>query len=243
MLTPSKHVVTHRRGRGWRGGYLGSAVETYLYGFIRKGPHSSMNYFQITDFATSISKLELQKFIKLSKHLELLPRPLGQDWSGIFLQRFSGTPITIWPKSRISDFWYILSDPTPERLARMLFAGQQSTFPKLLFIQNRMKIERLIEEGLTLGDSGKADMEGMATANRESIQVRGHVMRISAEPPTEDEDKQYYFKKEDRRTGVIQELKRQGSVFHDDSDVDGEDTGVSESEKAVALEKGHDKEE
>ena len=24
-------IVTHRRGRGWRGGYLGSAVETYLY--------------------------------------------------------------------------------------------------------------------------------------------------------------------------------------------------------------------
>lgn len=31
--------VTHRKGRGWRGGYLGSAIETYL-------------------------KLELQKFIK-----------------------------------------------------------------------------------------------------------------------------------------------------------------------------------
>ena len=49
--------VTHRRGRGWRGGYLGSATETYL-------------------------KLELQKFLKMLRHLELLPRPLGQDWSG-----------------------------------------------------------------------------------------------------------------------------------------------------------------
>ena len=44
-------------------------------------------------------------------------------------------------------------------------------------------------------------------------------------------------------TGVIQELKRQGSVFNDNSEIDGEDTGVSESETAVALEKGHDKEE
>ena len=53
--------VTHRRGRGWRGGYLGSATETYL-------------------------KLELQKFLKMLRHLELLPRPLGQDWSGQYYQ-------------------------------------------------------------------------------------------------------------------------------------------------------------
>ena len=193
-----------------------------------------MSYFQSTDSATFISKLELQKFIKLSKHLELLPRPLGQDWSGIWLQRFSGT-ITIWPKIHISDFWYILSDPTPERLARMLFAGQQSAFPKLLFIENRMKIERLIKEGLALCGSGKAGMEGMATGDQQSSQVRGPVMRSSAEPSTEDENERYYFGKGDRRTSVIQELKRQSRVFHDDSEIEGEDNGVSESETAVAL--------
>ncbi|KAH0553381.1 hypothetical protein GP486_006549 [Trichoglossum hirsutum] len=113
--------VTHRRGRGWRGGFLGSAVEQYL-------------------------KLDLNKWLKVLRHLELLPRPLGQDWSEIWLQKFSGT-ITIWPKSTISDFYYILSDPTPFRLARMLHAGQQSTFPKLQFITNRMVCERLIERG------------------------------------------------------------------------------------------------
>ncbi|KAK4690148.1 hypothetical protein P7C71_g6576, partial [Lecanoromycetidae sp. Uapishka_2] len=182
--------VTHRRGRGWRGGYLGSATETYL-------------------------KLELQKFIKISKHLELLPRPLGQDWSGIWLQQFSGT-ITIWPKSRISDFWYILSDPSPERLARMLVAGQQSTFPKLLFVQNRMKIERLIEEGLLLEGSGHADVEGVATRDRESMHIHGQAMRSSAEPSTEDEMENRRLGKEDRRSSVIQELKRQSGVFFDD---------------------------
>jgi hypothetical protein len=113
--------VTHRRGRGWRGGFLGSAVEQYL-------------------------KLDLNKWLKVLRHLELLPRPLGQDWSEIWLQKFSGT-ITIWPKSTMSDFYYILSDPTPTRLASMLHAGQQSTFPKLQFISNRMKCERLVEEG------------------------------------------------------------------------------------------------
>ena len=113
--------VTHRRGRGWRGGFLGSAVEQYI-------------------------KLDLNKWLKVLRHLELLPRPLGQDWSEIWLQRFSGT-ITIWPKSVLSDFWYILSDPSKERLARMIHVGQHSTFPKLQFIANRMKAERLIEQG------------------------------------------------------------------------------------------------
>lgn len=91
-------------------------------------------------------KLDLNKWLKVLRHLELLPRPLGQDWSEIWLQQFSGT-ITIWPRSQISDFWKILSDPDPQRLARMLHVGQQSVFPKLKFISNRLKVERAIERG------------------------------------------------------------------------------------------------
>jgi predicted acylesterase/phospholipase RssA len=113
--------VTHRRGRGWRGGFIGSAIEQYL-------------------------KLDLNKWLKVLRHLELLPRPLGQDWSEIWLQRFSGT-ITIWPKSIPSDFVHILSDPTPQRMARMIHVGQQSAFPKLKFIANRAKLEHLIQQG------------------------------------------------------------------------------------------------
>lgn len=113
--------VTHRRGRGWRGGFIGSALEQYI-------------------------KLDLNKWLKVLRHLELLPRPLGQDWSEIWLQRFSGT-ITIWPKTIASDFRYILSDPTPERMARMIHVGQLSTFPKLKFVANRAKLERAIQQG------------------------------------------------------------------------------------------------
>lgn len=127
--------VTHRYGRGWRGGFLGSAVEQYL-------------------------KLEMNKWLKVLRHLELLPRFLGQDWSEIWLQRFSGT-ITIWPKSLVSDFYYILSDPTPARLERMILAGQQSAFPKLKFICNRMAIERIIEEGRRMTRQ-QADATGLA---------------------------------------------------------------------------------
>ncbi|KAL4739755.1 patatin-like phospholipase domain-containing protein [Aspergillus similis] len=114
--------VTHRKGRGWRGGFLGSAIEQYI-------------------------KLDLNKWLKVLRHLELLPRPMGQDWSEIWLQKFSGT-VTIWPKTVPSDFYHILSDPSPERLARMLRTGQQSTFPKIQFIKNRLKIEYAILEGL-----------------------------------------------------------------------------------------------
>ncbi|KAI1457713.1 patatin-like phospholipase domain-containing protein [Annulohypoxylon moriforme] len=113
--------VTHRKGRGWRGGYLGSATEQYI-------------------------KLDLTKWLKVLRHLELLPRPLGQDWSQLWLQQFSGT-ITIWPQAKPSDFWHILSDPDADRLARMIHEGQQSAFPRLKFVANRLKVERLIEMG------------------------------------------------------------------------------------------------
>ena len=113
--------VTHRRGRGWRGGFLGSATEQYI-------------------------KLDLTKWLKVLKHLELLPRPLGQDWSQLWLQQFGGT-VTIWPQGRLSDLIHILSDPDMPRLARMIHEGHQSAFPKLKFVSNRHKVERLIEEG------------------------------------------------------------------------------------------------
>lgn len=115
------HPVTHRKGRGWRGGFLMSATEHYL-------------------------KLDMNKWLRFIRHAELLPRPLGQDWSQLWLQQFSGT-ITIWPKSVPSDFYHILSDPDASRLARMLHEGKQGAFPTLKFIGNRLKIERLIDQG------------------------------------------------------------------------------------------------
>jgi predicted acylesterase/phospholipase RssA len=228
--------VTHRRGRGWRGGFLGSAVEQYL-------------------------KLDLNKWLKVLRHLELLPRPLGQDWSEIWLQKFSGT-ITIWPKSTIGDFYYILSDPTPFRLARMLQAGQQSTFPKLQFITNRMVCERLIERGrrstrsqapngieITLSEedlqaflqqrSGRGDYtadipppsksEGTvaradqdvpsSTTLRERLDLWRQRLSGSSRPP---------LRRGSGASSIIQELGRQSRVFLVD-DTEGE-TGQSEDD-------------
>ncbi len=116
------HPVTHRRGRGWRGGFLGSSVEQFL-------------------------RLDLMKWLTILRHLELLPRFYGFDWTLLFLQHRSTGTINIAPKSVLSDFYYILSDPTPARLARMLHVGQQAMFPALKFTSNRLRIERLVDQG------------------------------------------------------------------------------------------------
>ncbi|KAK4157907.1 hypothetical protein C8A00DRAFT_29135 [Chaetomidium leptoderma] len=121
--------VTHRRGRGWRGGYLGSAIEQYI-------------------------KLDLTKWLRVLRQLELLPRPLGQDWSMLWLQTFGGT-VTIWPQSVVADFVRILSDPDEGRLARMLHEGRQSAFPKMRFVGNRLRVERLVEKGRRESRVGK----------------------------------------------------------------------------------------
>ncbi|KAI1952077.1 hypothetical protein LOZ12_004027 [Ophidiomyces ophidiicola] len=206
--------VSHRKGRGWRGGFLGSAVEQYI-------------------------KLDLNKWLKVLRHLELLPRPLGQDWSEIWLQRFSGT-VTIWPKTVISDLYYILSDPSVSRLARMLSEGQQSAFPKIKFIHNRMKLERVIAEGLM------KDPEWAGGSRRKHIPVRSLNDRISSTETyvdgssvdlladlqgKEGSDSAGRRPAGKRRNSVMEELRRQYAVFFDDTD----DTALSEDEHILSY--------
>ncbi|OAX43465.1 patatin-domain-containing protein [Rhizopogon vinicolor AM-OR11-026] len=110
--------VAHRKGKGWRGNFLLSAAEQWL-------------------------KLELVKNFKVIRDLELLPQLLGQDWSSVFVQRFDGA-VTIWPRTRILDWFHILSDPDPAELERMMKVGQIVTWPKLHMIENRFRIEKQI---------------------------------------------------------------------------------------------------
>ncbi|KDR83709.1 hypothetical protein GALMADRAFT_664741 [Galerina marginata CBS 339.88] len=110
--------VAHRKGKGWRGNFLLSAAEQWL-------------------------KHELTKNFKVIRDLELLPQLLGQDWSSVFLQRFDGA-VTIWPRTQISDWFRILTDPDPKELERMIRVGESVTWPKLHMIENRFRIERQI---------------------------------------------------------------------------------------------------
>lgn len=113
--------VAHRKGKGWRGGFILSASEHVL-------------------------KLHLSLNFKIIRDLDLLPSLLGTDWSSVFLQRFQGA-VTIWPKTRFWDWVRVLSDPDRIELARMMRVGQAATFPKLHMIENRIRIERAVEAG------------------------------------------------------------------------------------------------
>lgn len=157
--------TAHRRGEGWRGGFLASALEQFL-------------------------KHDLFKWLKVLRSLELLPRPAGQDWSSIFLQRFHGT-ITIWPKTRLSDFPRILSDPSREVLGHMLLHGARATYPKLLFVSNRLKIERILEEGRALdkpmmlkkGQSALSGTTGTVMSDSEAAMSKGNNVRQQQQRP------------------------------------------------------------
>ncbi|EPQ59500.1 patatin-domain-containing protein [Gloeophyllum trabeum ATCC 11539] len=143
--SPGKPVA-HRKGKGWRGNFLLSAGEQWL-------------------------KLELTKNFKVIRDLELLPQLLGQDWSSVFLQRFEGV-VTIWPRTRVKDWFHILSDPDPPELARMMQAGQIATWPKLHMVENRFRLEKQIYEG--------------RQAIRKAMQMRGKdvgVIRQEQEQP------------------------------------------------------------
>jgi hypothetical protein len=202
--------VTHRRGRGWRGGYLGSATEQYL-------------------------KLDLTKWLRVLRQLELLPRPLGQDWSMLWLQTFGGT-VTIWPKSRVGDFVRILDDPDAGRLARMLHEGQQSAFPKMKFVGNRLRVERLVEEGRRVtrlggnkggsgsdggsdgggGGSGGGGLEGRRRGSIESMLSEDELLRGLLRK-----------RREGRRGGGGAGSSMTGTEEDDTTDFDGEmDEGV-----------------
>lgn len=50
--------------------------------------------------------------------------------SSVFLQRFDGA-VTIWPRSRVRDWFRLLTDPDPPELERMIRVGQLVSWPKV----------------------------------------------------------------------------------------------------------------
>lgn len=110
-----------RSKTGLRGGFVGAGLESFI-------------------------KLENRKWLQLIKGLDLLPHFMNQDWSNLWLQKFSGT-VTIWPKLNPFDLRFILTDPDEKRLGAMIRNGEMSTFPKLLFIKHRLNIETKIRTG------------------------------------------------------------------------------------------------
>ncbi|KAI5951461.1 hypothetical protein KGF54_004535 [Candida jiufengensis] len=120
-VSMSKRKTTREKFASFRGGFIATALE-------------------------QLFRLEIKKWLQIVKSLDLLPNVLQQDWSNIWLQNFTGS-ITIWPRNKLKDFWYILSDPSEKQLEEIILKGERSMYPKLLFIKNRISIERSIAKG------------------------------------------------------------------------------------------------
>lgn len=113
---------------------------------INKDRTASLRGGFVATALEQLFKLEITKWLQLIKTLDILPHFLEQDWLNIWLQRFTGS-ITIWPRNRFKDFLNILLDPSRDQLEQMMLKGQRSMWPKILFLNNRMGIERAIERG------------------------------------------------------------------------------------------------
>lgn len=192
--------VTRRHTNGLRGGFLIASLEHLI-------------------------KLEITKWFKLIKSLELLPRIKDQDWSNVWLQKFSGT-ITIWPKLKFKDLYYILSDPTETRLEEMLRNGENSAYPKLHFIQHRLNIERCIEHGREMTRS----ISVQESITSDDLQDSSHpeivdgsalhqvpIFNLSDDYTTDDED---HLGSDTRRFKYFEESS--GGEYEGDDDDDSE---------------------
>jgi hypothetical protein len=161
--------------------------------------------------------------------------------------------VTIWPKSVPSDFWHILSDPDEARLARMIHEGQQSAFPKMKFIGNRLRVERLVEKGRResrLGGGGKppTSVGGITGQNggRTELGRRPSLESILSE----DELRSLLKKREKERdiggsvTGTEEDDSTDSEADHDDSMVidggegDGEIKAARMEEPKIATPSG-----
>ncbi|KAJ3206293.1 hypothetical protein HDU82_004608 [Entophlyctis luteolus] len=125
----------HRKGRGWRGGFIASSLCHLL-------------------------DLDLKKWLRLCKDLKLLP-PIGAtDISDVFLQQFEGT-VTILPANSnvLQDILYVLEDPSEKRMEKYVRRGELKTYPKMGMIGHRMRIEKIMKEMRLELKKAKASMD------------------------------------------------------------------------------------
>ena len=108
------------RTGGWRGGFLLSTFELLL-------------------------KEHMKMLLRVLQALELLPKVLGQDWSYLFLQQFSGD-VTLSTVPPLRDYLKLISDPGERALSRYIHEGQQILWQKYSMIRNRLCIDNKLHE-------------------------------------------------------------------------------------------------
>jgi predicted acylesterase/phospholipase RssA len=119
--------TSFRNGRGFRGGYLLSFLVKYFL-------------------------LDIFKWLQILRDMHLMPWFLGADFSNVFLQRFEGNVTILPPPPTFRQLFELLRlcDPDRDGLNVLIDNGQQSTWPKIKMISNRMHIEQKIRYWLAL---------------------------------------------------------------------------------------------
>jgi hypothetical protein len=110
-----------RRGRGgWRGGFLLSTLETVL-------------------------KEDMLKWLRVMRAQRLGPVLLGVDWSTLFLQDNQGD-ITLSPTVPLIDYVNVVNNASSRaQIERMVAEGEQITWRAMSMIENRLRVQRLLE--------------------------------------------------------------------------------------------------
>eukprot|EP01083_Nonionella_stella_P177489 624044_1 len=108
----------HNHGVGFRRGFLPAGVEKLL-------------------------KLEMLKWMQRLTELDLMSRLYGHDWSNLTLQEFKGD-VTIYAQPSISDYIWLMSDPTHSEMERFFGRGQLACWHKLCMISHRLHLDQLL---------------------------------------------------------------------------------------------------
>jgi predicted acylesterase/phospholipase RssA len=112
----------HRRGHGYRAGFLSSLAELAL-------------------------KLDMKRYLELLGSLSLMPRFLKQDWSLVLLQRRDGT-VTIVPSTNVWDVGKVIHRIDAKSMQEFIQTGERATWPMLKMFSNRIRIEKLLSTNL-----------------------------------------------------------------------------------------------
>lgn len=118
--TPGRPVLEYGDAK-WRGGVLLALLEELL-------------------------RREMLGLVRLAHNFEVVLPFFGQDMTGTYLQPLFGGNVSVSPRIRFTNFTNSLSDGTPERFRFYLLEGERAIWPALLMIENRMRIDRKLEE-------------------------------------------------------------------------------------------------
>lgn len=100
----------------------------------------------IFSFLELCLKMDMKKWLKLMRYMDLTPSLGNVDFRKVYLQEFFGT-VTISPKIDyvlMWGFWMLFSDPSEKDMELYFRYGKNLTFPKLQMIHHRQHLESLL---------------------------------------------------------------------------------------------------